>query len=281
MIIKIIKKILPNLIKKILLYLVLSTPSAKRKKFLQTIKQEEEIKKTSKIINKIYGDQEITVLNGPFKGMKYVDLSIHSKILPKLVGSYEEPIHKWIYEILKKKCYSTIINIGCAEGYYAVGFSKAISKPKILAFDINKEALLNANKLAQLNSASSVITFGEKFDASVCAQILGCDPASKILIFADIEGAELDLLNTKQTPDILNCDILVELHDCFYPGLTEIITNRFQASHKIEIVADYPWRSKDYNLMGGGGEFFSEEDWRYLLNENRPKAMRWMYAKLK
>jgi hypothetical protein len=266
-----------KIVKKILLDLVASTPSAK-KKFLQTIKHEEEIKKNSKIKNKIYGDQEITVLNGPFKGMKYVDLiSIGSKILPKLVGSYEEPIHKWIYEILKKKCYSTIINIGCAEGYYAVGFSKAISKPKILAFDINKEALLNANKLAQLNDVSSVITFGEKFDASVCAQILGCDPASRILIFADIEGAELDLLNTKQIPDILNCDILVELHDCFYPGLTEIIIDRFQATHRIEIVVDYPFRSENYNINGN----FSEEDKRFLFDECRSKAMRWRYAKLK
>jgi len=133
----IVKKILSNWIKKILLYLVLSTPSAKRKKFLQTIKQEKEIKKTNKIINKIYGDQEITVLNGPFKGIKYIDLSIGSKILPKLAGSYEEPIHKWINEIIEKNCYSTIINVGCAEGYYAVGFSKAISKTKVLAFDIN------------------------------------------------------------------------------------------------------------------------------------------------
>jgi hypothetical protein len=276
MIIKIVKKILPNWIKKILLYLVASTPSAKKKKFLQTIKQEKEIKKTSKIINQIYGDQEITVLNGPFKGMKYVDLSIGSKILPKLVGSYEEPIHKWIYEILKNECYSTIVNVGCADGYYAVGFSKAISKPKILAIDINKEALLNANKLAQLNDVSSVITFGEKFDASVCAQILGCDPASRILIFADTEGAELDLLNTKQIPDILNCDILVELHDCFYPGLTEIIIDRFQATHRIEIVVDYPFRSQNYNINGN----FSEEDKRFLFDECRSKAMRWMYAKL-
>jgi hypothetical protein len=58
--------------------------------------------------------------------------------------------------------------------------------------------------------------------------------------------------------------------------LTEIIIDRFQATHRIEIVVDYPFRSENYTINGN----FSEEDWRYLINENRPQAMRWMYAKI-
>lgn len=275
----IIKKLVPSWVKKALTQLIQNTPSAKKKKLIQKIQKEEQCKKIYKMVNDIYGSQELSVLNGPFKGMRYIDASNGSQLLPKLVGSYEEPIHKWVYEIIQKGEYTTIIDVGCAEGYYAVGLALATkSKPRILAFDIDKYALENAKRLAEINGVSGTIYFNDKFNSSIVDKIYGANPKTKTLVFMDVEGAELDLLNTIKDPAILRCDVLVELHDCFFPGVTEKIIEYFQKSHYLEIVVDYPWRANNYFL---NGKDFNKENEQFLFDEKRPMAMRWMYAKAK
>jgi hypothetical protein len=52
-------------------------------------------------LEKIYSKSPIVILNGPFKDMKYINTSNHSSLLPKIIGSYEEPIHRWILDILE------------------------------------------------------------------------------------------------------------------------------------------------------------------------------------
>lgn len=251
-------------------------PSEKMAYKNRSAKQLKMQERSSLILKKIYKDNNISILNGPFKGLKYIDLSNGSQLLPKLIGSYEEPIHRWIYDILEKGEYTSIIDVGCAEGYYAVGFAKSKNKPRIFAFDIDKDALKNAKKLAEINGVSNEILFYDLFDPSFISKLTMSESAKKVLIFMDVEGAELDLLNTINAPDILSCDILVELHDCFQPGLSEKMIENFHSTHVIEIIVDYPKRLADYFQSEMN---LSEEDKQFIFDERRPKAMRWMYAR--
>ena len=60
------------------------------------------------------------VRNGFFKGMKYVTFkSAGSSLFPKLLGSYEIELLP-VFAGLQKNKYDDILDIGCAEGYYAV-----------------------------------------------------------------------------------------------------------------------------------------------------------------
>ncbi|MFL0206169.1 methyltransferase [Aquirufa sp. 2-AUSEE-184A6] len=229
------------------------------------------------IINKLYKN-EIYVLNGPFSGMKYISESNGSQLLPKLIGCYEEPIHNWILEIINNPIYKTIIDVGCAEGYYAVGFAKSPHHPQIIAFDIDNTALENAKKLAVLNNVVESIKFFNQFEYKFLENLLKSKPNQKVLVFMDIEGDERILLDTKKFPVIKECDFLVELHDCFYPGLTEKIISFFNQTHKIQIILDYPWREKEYCFNYND---FSSDETHFLFNENRPTGMSWMYAKRK
>ncbi len=62
---------------------------------------------------------DLTVKNGPFSGIKYpVASSVGSTLFPKLLGSYEHELSDILDTICKKE-YSSIIDIGCAEGTYA------------------------------------------------------------------------------------------------------------------------------------------------------------------
>src|SRR5579859_5362525 len=59
------------------------------------------------------------VRSGPFAGMRYVDASIGSAYLPKLLGIYERELHPVIEEACASRP-GLIVDLGAAEGYYAV-----------------------------------------------------------------------------------------------------------------------------------------------------------------
>ena len=56
------------------------------------------------------------------------------------------------------------------------------------------------------------------------------------MIFCDIEGAEDALLDPEKFPALRNMDIIVELHECFQPVISNKICARFVASHEITMV---------------------------------------------
>jgi hypothetical protein len=62
----------------------------------------------------------MTVANGPFKGLRYP--SVHtfgSALFPKLLGSYESELHPVLGGMMGNG-YTTVVDIGCGEGYCAV-----------------------------------------------------------------------------------------------------------------------------------------------------------------
>src|SRR6516164_11669035 len=72
---------------------------------------------------KIYpGNAEPRILTGPFSGMAYLNTSDFGPIAPKWLGSYEMEIQDLVGELCGSG-YPTIVNVGSAEGYYAVGFA--------------------------------------------------------------------------------------------------------------------------------------------------------------
>src|SRR5262245_30471234 len=86
-----------------------------------------------------YGDR---VLSGPFAGMMIPSVVGHwddGNSGCKLIGSYEYELHDAIRYVQWRKP-EVVINIGCAEGYYAIGFARLLGVP-VYAFDSNKAAL--------------------------------------------------------------------------------------------------------------------------------------------
>lgn len=89
------------------------------------------------IINKI--SPGFKIIQGPFKGMQYPHIDItESALVPKIAGAYESHLHSIVEKVIATN-YSDIIDVGCAEGYYAVGFAKRMPLTTIHAFDINKK----------------------------------------------------------------------------------------------------------------------------------------------
>src|SRR5271170_382684 len=69
------------------------------------------------------GLNELVVRNGPFAGMRYArPLPEGSIFFPKLLGSYEAELQAHFERVIGTD-YSAIVDVGCADGYFAVGLA--------------------------------------------------------------------------------------------------------------------------------------------------------------
>jgi hypothetical protein len=181
------------------------------------------------------------VASGPFAGMQYINEAYGSRLIPKLIGSYELEVQPWLARIIESR-FGLIVDIGCAEGYYAVGLARAMSGARVIAFDLDQEAQRCCRRLAELNGVSDRVEV--RGECTIAA--LGKIPLSGTLIICDCEGYEAELLNPTKLPDLTSSTLLVELHDCFVPGVTQLLMDRFANTHDIEFAREQERKPEQY-----------------------------------
>jgi hypothetical protein len=178
------------------------------------------------------GLDKLEVLSGPFRGMRYGDFSYNSALIPKLLGTYEADLHGWVGEALAAG-YDAVINIGCAEGYYAVGFAFANPTIEVVAFDTSSAAIDMLMKLATLNGLQDRVRIADAHTAAELEVLLR--RYRRPLLFIDIEGAEDELLDLRRAPSLAAADMIIETHDGYNFGVTRRLIERFWPSHRFEI----------------------------------------------
>jgi len=173
-----------------------------------------------------------SVADGPFRGMQYVDASVGSVLIPKLVGCYELELQPAIERALAQP-YDVVVDVGCAEGYYSVGLARRLPRGTVVhAFDTDPDARAGCSELALLNGVADRVVVGGLCDVRLLQQTL----RGRSRVFCDCEGYEIELLDPLLVPRLRNADLIVELHDLQHPGLTAALTARFVASHHIELI---------------------------------------------
>lgn len=171
------------------------------------------------------------ILSGPFKGMDYCIRASEGSRPARMIGAYEASLAPVIEEIVKTG-YGLVIDVGSAEGYYAVGLARRMPNAVIWARDENPKAQALCQALAQANGVAGRVRVGgvmQHEDFAVCAH-------QDTLVLCDIEGAEVELLDPLRAKGLLGADILVETHDTFVPGLAEVIAARFRATHHVRLI---------------------------------------------
>jgi hypothetical protein len=183
--------------------------------------------------NTFLQQQGTVVMQGPLKGMNFLRESAEGCHIAKLLGCYEQPLQKFIENAIQKQ-YPIILNIGCAEGYYAVGMALRMPNTRVVAHDLNPKAQQICIDLANKNKVSERVVVGGLFKPSDFANFSG----KQVLLMCDIEGAERELLDPIISPDLKSMDIIVESHECLTNGVTQLLIERFKASHNITLVQD-------------------------------------------
>ncbi len=185
------------------------------------------------IQNTVLQNEGKIVLGGPFRGMEFLEQSSEGCHIAKLLGCYEQPLFPHIEEAILSE-FELILNIGCAEGYYAVGMAMRMPETKILAFDTNKQAQASCHGLAIANKVSDRVHVGGTFSTSDFQKY----QTDRTLLLCDIEGAENELLDVRLANQLKDMFIIVESHDCLRPGTTQRLNERFSATHDIIKIDD-------------------------------------------
>jgi hypothetical protein len=208
----------------------------------------------------------LTVVSGPFAGMRLLGRVSEGAFIPKLLGSYEAELHPVIEQIAASH-YEAVVNIGCAEGYYAVGLARRTGAA-IHAFDIDERARRLCRELARLNGMEDRVRLGAAFPAGDFSRFAG----QRTLMLCDIEGDETSLLDPVASPALLNMDLLVEIHRVGGRWSSEALFHRFAARHVITEIQQAPRDAAAYPALDG----LSDADRFFALLE-RTEPTRWAF----
>lgn len=215
---------------------------------------------------------------GPFTGLKYPSFtSFGSSIYPKIIGSYELEITDVITSIINGG-YTEILDIGCAEGYYAVGFAMKSPGSKVYAYDTDEQARGFCSQMAGLNNVTDRIVIDAFCSAETLADFKF---RSKGLIFCDCEGYEKQLFNKQNLANLRNCDLLIETHDFIDITISEYIENLFRDTHNIQVIRslDDITKAKTYSYTEAKGLNIVQRE--KLYHEGRPHIMEWYWLTAK
>lgn len=124
------------------------------------------------------------IASGSFVGLKYINRSTCSAYRIMLLRFYEREPHPVLGEILRTD-FKIIIDIGAAEGFYAVGLACVKCNSKIYSYGRTVLA-----KMASLNDVIKLITVLEKREFNDLQAVFF--PWQKTLVFAMLRDMRMN-----------------------------------------------------------------------------------------
>ncbi len=225
-------------------------------------------------------DLPARVAQGPFQRMRYVALAYCSEVLPKLVGTYERELVPALETIFRSDC-DRIVNIGAAEGYYAVGMALRNPQARVVGFEINPSARYYLRRLARRNGVLGRIAIrGECTVESLDDSLAG---ARRPAVICDCEGAEDRLLRPDRIEPLRRAFIVVETHDGLetddgvLEGITRRLHERFADTHDIEVIAS---RARTREELPRDCAALTDAEAAEAMDEGRPWAQ-WLFLRPK
>jgi hypothetical protein len=211
---------------------------------------------------------------GPFAGMRYIDNAFGSAYVPKLLGIYERELNPFIEQACAQN-FPLIVDVGAAEGYYAIGMALRNPDARMVAFEMEQKGRAALEEMAKLNGVLSRVEIRGKCKPEDLAQLLAA--SGRALILCDVEGDEEILLDPEAIPSLAHARLLVEMHEFISLGISERVTQRFAATHTVRRIwqedrhrSDFPFATLATRLLPR-----SYLDWS--VNEWRPERMSWLW----
>jgi hypothetical protein len=181
-----------------------------------------------------------------------------------LLGSYEREIHAIIEAALKYE-YHTIVDIGSAEGYYAVGFALKGKSP-VVTFETDSRELALCLEMARLNHVSDRISTRTWCSAERLRELVN---GSRCFVLSDCEGYEKVLFDSTTGQVLAKSDVLIEIHGDAYEPLLQ----RFSKTHQVQTLIATERSASDYPELACLGA-----DGSRAVIEYRSPGQRWLFA---
>ena len=215
-----------------------------------------------------------TIMYGPFKGLRLLNHSWWGTAdrASMLLGLYEQELLTSLSDIPQK--YKTFIDLGAADGYYAVGVLRSNMFEKSYAFEISKSGQEVIKKNAENNNISEKIFIRGEADKKFYEEVPCCDIENSVL-FIDIEGGEFDLLDKNIFSIFHNSIIFIELHDWFFVDGDQKLSKLRDDAKDFFRISELTQGSRDPSKFPELRELSDNDRW-LICSEGRGQLMRWI-----
>ena len=215
------------------------------------------------------------ILAGPFTGMRYIQDSYGAAYLPKLVGVYEREVNEAIQAVIDGD-HDLIVDVGAAEGYYAVGLATKCDAP-IVGFEMSAKARRMSAELAEMNGVAGRIEMHEECDAESLERVIASSERPFVLI--DVEGAEAMIVDKKQAPSLTRATMLIEMHEFCRPGYTAELFRLFEQTHEIQVFWETGRDAQDYPYETFLTRWMPKRFVRRAVEEHRFHGQSWVWLR--
>ena len=226
--------------------------------------------KAWQILKEKYG---LTVAHGPFKGMELSNDVWWSRNdnITQILGIYEQHVLERLKSFSAEG--NRFVDIGAADGYFAIGMAYSKMYSEVFAFEIDPSGQDRIKKNAVRNQCSDIVSvFGEADYSSL--EKLVCD-SIKTTILIDIEGAEYKLLDDKMLTLLSSCYIICELHPFLvYDGykLQNKLIEMAKQKFNVELIKRKNYSPNIFSELDN----LSDEERLIAVGEGRAKNTSWL-----
>jgi hypothetical protein len=222
-------------------------------------------------LNRLVERYHLVVQHGPFKGLRLIQSKGVTFLPSMLVGAFESELHDVLEEALTTNRYTGAVNIGAAEGYYAVGLAQRLPAACVYAYDGLPAAQALCREVAELNSCGENVIVRGLADERELNKVL----KEHTLLVIDCDGCETTVLDPENVHALTTTDILVEVHDYMDPCISPTIKQRFAATHTIQEISPMGRKAREFPSI----QFLSPIQRQFALHEYRRRGNFWLFLR--
>lgn len=216
---------------------------------------------------------------GPFSGLRLSKNPWWGKsdLGSMCLGIYEEEILKFLFsdQLNDRK---TLIDIGAADGYYAIGLLKSKRINKAICYEISNDGQETILSNWKLNEEPGEIEInGDVFDDFINKN--KSTDFSQCITIIDIEGAEFLFLSKQILEFIKNSYVLIEIHNWIPDFMNKYSSFLKDANEFFDI--DILDRSERNTFKFEELRSFTDDNRLLITSEARPCVMRFLILKPK
>lgn len=224
---------------------------------------------------RVYQKADKRVLYGKFKGLKIVSCRWGLRDLGSIIlGEYERDVVEYINNLDGN--YSTFIDVGAADGYYAVGLLHNKKIRKAICFESSHDGRASIELNSHANGVGKDISIRGTATLQFANELLAelGEALQNCIFLFDIEGGEFDILTQDNLQILRNSILVVELHreaGDYEVKLSQLYDNA-KDSHQIRVInrtGVNPFQFKELDN-------WPDEDRQIIFSEGRRYSMTWI-----
>jgi hypothetical protein len=190
--------------------------------------------------------------------------------MPKLLGTYEMELHDAVVHLIQKRC-DVFVDVGAAEGYYAVGIARALRNTHVFGYDTSEQARRLLQAMAKANNVAARIEVLGACTWDALEETL--QTAHSPAILCDCEGFEEVLMDPVRVPSLVRSRMIIEVHDDGLDGrIGALLLRRFEKTHQHQFILPKPRTGLEVRIRSS----LTSAELAVAMWENRRLATPWL-----